>query len=269
MPPNSAPADLIDPFESPKLLIEGAVEDIEELGIKCRAFVDACTSVAFAEPDFQAGQNVIKFRVAQKIPQRLRYLTSNILNNLRHALDQAINCGAVELGARKRNSYFPFVKDEAELPAALASKCKSVDSRLSDYIVREFKPYGGGDDLLYAMSKCTGPNKHQLTLSLQCDLQTMIWDDRFAFQLTGSGMGGDTLGFLGWDSRKQELEFARIFPGSVLKITGQPHLPLFIAICGSPELGGDVVVVVLRNLASKVRSIVVAIEAETARLKST
>ncbi|MGH0229564.1 hypothetical protein NKZ03_26095 [Sinorhizobium meliloti] len=255
--------ELIDPFESPKLLIEGAIEEIEDLRVKCAHFVENCRTIPLEKRDHETGENVIKFRVTDKIPPRLRYTTSNILNNLRHSLDQAINSGAVELGAKKRDSYFPFAKDEDDISAALKSRCKSVDSRLSDYIVSEFNPYGGGDEFLYAVSKVSGPNKHQLTLGLESNLPALVIGDGFGVELTGPGR----LGYLAWDSRKQELEFARLGPQAVLKLNGDPRLPIFIAISRSAELGGDAAANVLLNVASKVGDIVEAIERETARLK--
>jgi hypothetical protein len=251
-----------DPFESPKLLLDGARHDVKNFDSESREFIDNCFAVPFTQIDNKTREKVVKYRIAQKMPGHLRVLASNVVNNLRHALDQAVNCAAVELGATKRNNYFPFAKDSTDIDRIIRDSCKSVRADLIPTL-KGFQPYGGGDDLLYSLSRIAGPNKHQLVLKTNLDLTHLIINDLMAiFRSPGS------FGFGGWDSAKQELEFARIGPGGYLKCNPKAKLPVFVSLSDSKIASGEPATAFLDTLAGKVESIVSAIEAETDRLRS-
>lgn len=59
-----------------------------------------------------------KYRLAQRIPGRLRVLAPNVVNNLRHSPDQAVNCAALELGATARKNYLPLAEGVIEAETA-------------------------------------------------------------------------------------------------------------------------------------------------------
>jgi hypothetical protein len=160
--------------------------------------------VAIGQYDSKSNENVLKYRIAQKIPGRLRVLASNVVNNLRHSLDQAVNCASIELGGTKRNNYFPFPKDETEIDRLIRDNCPTVPAVLKPTL-KAFKPYGGGDDLLYSLSQIAGSNKHKLVLKLDLDLPHIILSD-IVSDITGPAYGG----VIRWDSAKQEVEIARV-----------------------------------------------------------
>jgi Fatty acid hydroxylase superfamily len=138
-------------------------------------FHERCFGIPFEEFDSENDERVVKFRRCPEVPQELRVLASNAFNNLRHVLDQAINCAALELGAPKRNNYFPFAKDKADLERVIKANCPTVPATLLPTI-RQFMPHGDGDAELYALSKLFGPNKHQVVLNIDSPMNGMLLD---------------------------------------------------------------------------------------------
>jgi hypothetical protein len=253
-----------DPFEEPKLLLDGARENIQELEARGQAFVESCRGVPIVDLDAKTDEKVLKYRITRKVPGRLRVVASNALNNLRHSLDQAVNSASVELGSRKRNNYFPFAKDAGEIDGVIRRNCPTVPSGLIR-LLKAFQPYGGGDDLLYTMSRMSGPNKHQLVLKLDLNLPylSMYLDELASFRFSGPFK----VGYMGWDSAKQELEFARVRADAAFEYRDDLHLPLLISLADSQTASGEPAAAFLNTLAGKVDRIIQAIEAETGRLR--
>ena len=254
-----------DPFESPKLLIAGARDDIESLRVESQTFLDGCFGVPFSYEDPKTRDDVIKYRIAQKIPGRLRVLASNVVNNLRHALDHATNIAAVELGGKPRG-YFPFAKNATDIDRVIADNCtsKGIPVELVP-LLKGFKPYVGGDDLLYALNRIVRPNKHQVVLVMDMDLPLIVANG-VIFSITGPAEAG----FIAWDSARQEIEVARIPqhpPGGKVELARKAKFPLSISVRDAQVASGQPAPAFLDALASKVEGIVLAIEAETARLK--
>jgi hypothetical protein len=253
-----------DPFESPKLLLAGAREDIDKLKRECDIFTEQCRGVPFAEIDRQTGDKLVKVRITHKPPGRLRVTASNALNNLRHSLDQVVNAAAFELGSKKRDNYFPFARDAGSIDEVIRSNCRNVPSDLIP-LLKAFQPYGGGDDLLYSMSRLSGPNKHQIVLKLNVNLTHLLLGAKTGFRLL---QGPADIGVLRWDSSKQELDMVRIKPGGRFDCERQIKLPLFVTLGDSEPASREPAAAFLDALAGKVESIIMAIEAETTRLLS-
>lgn len=250
-----------DPFESPKLLFDGALNDIKNFESQCKDFLDSCYAIPVEKVNKKTGENIIKYRVIQKIPGHFRVIVSNVINNLRHSLDQSVNCAAIELGATKRNNYFPFAKDANEFSLTVKKRCPSVPPNLLK-VLEEFKPYGGGDDLLYSFNRITGANKHQVLLNMNIHVPHLIMNGLVA-EFRGPGQ----VGYIVWDHIKQEVEVARIQPGGQLKCNSKAKLPLFISLGGCQIPGYESANVFLDEVAKKVQGILDTIERETSRLR--
>jgi hypothetical protein len=248
-----------DPFESPKLLLDGARHDIKNFDVESRVFLDSCFGVPSQKIDRKTGENVVKYHVPQRMPGHLRVLASNAVNNLRHTLDQAVNCAAVGLGG-KRDNYFPFAKDATDIDRIIKDNCKSVRADLLPTL-KGFQPYGGGDDVLYSLSRIAGPNKHQLVLKTNLDLTHLVLND-----LASEIRGPSSVGLMHWGSKKQEFEFARIGSSGYIKCNPKAKLPLSISLGDSKISSSEPATTFLETLASKVDGILGALEADTERL---
>jgi len=86
------------PFESPKLLLDGARTSITDFKPACEAFIQSCTYDIVYNQDPNTLEKIVRLRFHRRLSPKLRYAASGIVNDLRHALDRAICDGAVELG---------------------------------------------------------------------------------------------------------------------------------------------------------------------------
>src|SRR5690349_14130485 len=98
-----------DPFEHPKLLLETAREDIENIKTRSKAFFDQQPYVRVVESNPKTGDEVHKVKLTAKVPGRLTTTTFHVLNGLRAALDQTVHAACATLGITKlKVVYFPF-----------------------------------------------------------------------------------------------------------------------------------------------------------------
>jgi hypothetical protein len=253
------------PFESPKLLIDGAKTSIIDFKSVCEAFIQNCTYDILYHTDPKTEQQIVKLRFHHRVPPKMRVPGSRIVNDLRHALDQAVCDAAVLLGRPNANGvYFPFGRTPKNLDDEIATRCKKVHPDLVTFI-RNFQSHYGGDDLLYALGSLAGPNKHQriLRISLGTGGTKIVAGER-PWALT-SGEGGFKIGVNKWNDLRNELEFAHFGKGTKGNIDARPVLQIVLGT-GEPPLA-DPAPTVLDAMASKVEGIVLGIEAETARLK--
>jgi hypothetical protein len=90
----------LKPFESPKILIDGAKASIDQFEPLCRAFVQSCTYDVINYTDPKTGEHVVKLRFHQRLPAPMRLPVSHAVNDLRHSLDQTLVDAAILLGRR-------------------------------------------------------------------------------------------------------------------------------------------------------------------------
>jgi hypothetical protein len=80
----------LDPFEGPKHLIAGAEVRLAELKPICEAIGKSCGYEIITDFDHKAKENVVKLRLKERFPPRIRSIASMICKELRLALDQAL-----------------------------------------------------------------------------------------------------------------------------------------------------------------------------------
>lgn len=252
-----------DAFESPKLLIEEARENLKDLHSRCKAFLDSNPYTEIQEIDRETGDKLYKLRLTTKPPGRLRTRTSSIVNDLRHALDQAVVASAKQLGiTRFDRIYFPFAASPRDLQDIFrkTGRCKDVPVEIRPLLCT-FEPYPrsdghkGGDDLLRALGTISGPNKHQVILAIGLNIAGVR-----IHRLEGQFVTG----VLGWDDTKGDLTIARCRADGDVKYN--LTVPFYVAFGDIPIIGRQELLPILNHLGRKVESIVMAIEVETARL---
>ena len=153
----------LEPFESPKELLNGAKERLTDLESMCNAISETRDYEFITNTDPKTREKVVKLKLKQKFPPRIRSLASNIVKELRTTLDQSFCEAAVMLGRKNaKGIYFPFGRDPKNLELVVKGKCfNDVDPRLIDYCLL-FKPHYGGDSdgILWSMSNLAG-STHQ------------------------------------------------------------------------------------------------------------
>jgi hypothetical protein len=114
----------LEPFESPKELINGAKERLAELEAVCKTVGETRDYEIITHTDPKTKEKVVKVRLLQKFPPKIRRLTSSIIKELRISLDQAFCDAAVALGrGNAKNIFFPFGRDLVNLDAEIKRKC--------------------------------------------------------------------------------------------------------------------------------------------------
>jgi len=254
-------SDEFEPFESPLLLIGAAKENLVKLKSACDSFVKNAGYKIMLQQDMKTGDAIIKAHMATAFPGQIRVIASTIINDLRHALDQAVCDGALILGAsNSKNIYFPFAKDLADFNVVLKDKCRKVRPDLVDFI-KNFNPYFGGDNLLWALNKLAGINKHQRIVSIAVNPNSIIEIQR-AFW----GRNIKTLVINKWNDRKNELEVIRVNSVGDMEVNFSFRLDLEIVMGKADIVSGQPAIAILNTFVSKAESIVLGIKAESERL---
>ncbi len=249
------------PFTSPKLLIARAEENFADFEVRCNAFFATKVGSFVRDLDPKTGDHVIKFRIKEELPAGLRPVFSDGVNNLRHALDQAVNDSAIALRGGDANCYFPVARDAREFLTIFATKrYGKIPESIRPYLAQT-QPYRGGNDLLWALSRMTGRNKHQVVLSLEprvsgLGVQDLIIDSAVRFSLPVPR----------WDRAKKEMEIARMSPEA--KVRGDLQVPVDVVLGAADVVGGQPALALSNEFLRMVEGVVLGLEAETARLLS-
>ena len=123
----------------------------------------------------------------------------------------------------------------------------------------QFQPYKGGDDLLWALTRLTGVNKHQMLTAMPAGVDSIALH---AMLLFGKGQGAFRPS---WDSRNNILTYAKTPIGTDLKY--DLEISFHIAFGEVEIVGGSPAIPVLREIAAKVAAITHMIELECRRAK--
>jgi hypothetical protein len=252
----------LEPFESPKELINGAKERVAELEAVCQAVRETREYDIVTHSDPKTREQVVKIRLRHKFPPKIRRLASSILKELRISLDQAFCDGAVALGRKNaKGIYFPFGRSVEDIKDAVRDKCKNVNELLIDYCL-SFKPYYGADSngVLWSMNSLAG-STHQSIVGVGLS-------DMMSFHKAIIGHAGSMrLTINKWSDLHNELEVARLDPGSLLHVQSDFALQFQIVFSGRAHaLSFRPLIESLYLLIHIVERIILGIEAETGRI---
>lgn len=218
-----------DPHESEKYLVRWARAKVEELEQRCDAFLtDQSTYAVVVERDPEAKKQIHKIVLQKPLPWELRGIASDTVKNLRDALDQACLHSTQRINAflnrarRGKRTHFPFGENPMDFDKVLAGESgrqsKDIAAELHP-ILRSFQPYprgegySGGNDRLRHIGRVSGPNKHDLTLTIGLN------GDAFHFGSNSNPTGhGYAIYAPFWDSSKNEALIAEAHVDSYLDL---------------------------------------------------
>lgn len=248
-----------DPLESSRLLLDGGKEHIKDLDAKINAFFSTKPYAHVVERNADGTKLLYKVKFKESIPGPLKRLAATAANDLRHALDHAGYAAAVANGKTDpRFTYFPLAPSAAELENTIKGNCKDIPQEIVS-VMRSFKPYKGGNDLLFALNRIAVANKHKLLRAIGIAPGGMFIDNLYV-EHSGSGfalLSGE------WDSAKNEIIFAT--SGLDTKVHYKLEIRFFVAFGDVEIVGGKPAIGTLNAMASEVSSILLAIEAEARR----
>jgi hypothetical protein len=254
-----------NPFSSSRRKITRAKKHLADLTREMDAF--------FARPDMyqpfieahpeKAGWTILKVRFLKELPQEFEEIVGDILSNLRSALDHAVYGVALAFAASTNSAKpkietacFPFARNAERFPSALKGRCASVPPELHP-VFRDCKPYGGGNEPLWALNCIRGTDEHAILVSAATAA--------FIGGMEIDGIGGFTMPYRPvLEGAKNEMEICSLAPES--KFHGKLQLAMYVAFGEVGTVAGKNAGEVLDLFVKLVTTIVDRIEAESKRL---
>ncbi len=252
-----------DSFASSRSKLAWAKENLlPDLDRKIREFHDLDPYEKVIEPDVRPGWEVHKIKLVKPFPEAFANLTSDIVVNLRSALDNAGYAIAVAIGTPEaKNTAFPFAKDVASMVSSIG-RSASLPKEIQSFFCG-LQPYQGGNTLLWAINEMCNGNKHKFLTPMS----TVMGRGKVSVQGRGRPFSMPDPHI--WDSSKNEMIVVRFGPLVVPDATWHYDFDFypFVAVDEIPAVSGQEVVRLLAEFCLTVERVLIAIEAECRRLK--
>ena len=151
-----------DPFESPRLLLEGAKRHIIILKDRFEAhrLTDGAISHAVQHP-----RGVI-IKPGLPLPKDFPQIAFDIVNNLRSTLDHSVFSSVTLLTGRELDgTKFPFGDTQADAWKDAKRKCKHVPHDILNFCL-SFAPYPQGNKPLWGLNKLRNTKSHRILIPM-------------------------------------------------------------------------------------------------------
>lgn len=246
---------MTDIFADSKIRLAQAKRHILTLKREIRGFLaDYAEKTYVIETDpSDARYYLHKIKITQRPPEEIVAFTTDIIDNLRAALDLVWRNLAVAAGFvdPHTEAKFPFADNVTKFNSMLDRGFKNFSQEIIALAIR-FKPYKGGDDLLWALNRICAANKHRL-LTTQ-----FVGFHKIEGEITKWGPG-EVPANMRWDHRKNEIIFFRakgkIFTDCNINVTFVISFDKSIDVVGEKP-----VTTTLKALVDKVENILEALE---------
>ena len=247
---------MVNHFESAKYLTVWAKQQIDDFEGQVVTYVDSKPQGIFTEEDAETGEVVIKVCIAKPLPINLPGLAFNIATCLRSSLDQMM----FEIAGTGKEVPFPFGKTEGNLEDGIKGRIRNkVPQEIVD-LVRRFKPYKGGNDLLYALNCMANSNKHAVVAPMVSGIAAV------EFRNVEDSVGMRRSPLL-WDGEKNEMELMRFTnPYANREFQANVGCYILVAVQNIDGMLNKPAATVFRDTLSIVERILMTFEAECVRI---
>lgn len=189
-----------DPFSGARARVDSARRHIQTLKTDEQAFF-ASGAFEWRQEQPAPGTWVNKIVQTQNMPEGIAYAAWDAIQNLRASLDLAVCATAVAANIENlKNTYFHFASSESEWKKSFKGRTKAAPDFAVE-IMRQFKPWGSGNDALYALAKISATERHQLVRPMLLQNNSFILRSNVVM----NGPGPIRLGTHGWDLVRREL----------------------------------------------------------------
>ncbi len=249
-----------DPFHSSKRSVAWGHQHIQNFERQITEFFKTNPYSNVCEYDPKSNGKAYKIKLTKPMPVALENIAADAVNNLRSALDQA--CYALQpAGEKGRYATFPFSSDAAQFETAVKGRCKALPKEIVD-LIRGFKPYKGGDDLLWALNEVCNTNKHGI-LAPVAACTSVVRFKKIDFVPSGVG-AGFALQLPVWDRAKNEMVLFLSDKRSTVE--ADVDFSAHIVFCDIEIVDGQPAEAVLKDFFNIANRIVMTIEAEAKRI---
>lgn len=151
-----------DPLIGPRLKIERAYGHILDVKRSLEAFLQRQPYITLTEPNADGTKTVIKARRVHQLSPVVGLVVSDAIHNLRSTLDLLMCCMATKNGFTDMSGvHFPFGKTQQTFETAVnEGKVRSKIGPDAIALIKELKPYKGGNDVLWALHDLDRIDKH-------------------------------------------------------------------------------------------------------------
>jgi hypothetical protein len=251
-----------DIFSSSKTRLRWAKNDISNVKKRVRKFLQSHPCAKAVEIDGDGLREVHKVKLVKSIPDSATRDTVKALEDLRAALDLATTSISVKANPSLTDTtriHFPFCAKAGDLKSRINSACKHLPVDIQT-LFEGFKPYSGGDDLLWALNELCNGSKHEIIVPVGL-ASGPIHVRRLSMT---SGKHGGYIPAPFWDREKNEMVFGVCSIGA--EFNYNLDFSLGIVFGDVPVVGGHTLASVLDPLLATVSNIVHRTEAECKRI---
>ena len=148
-------------FDGPRIKLQQAHKHLSTLNDQQRTyFLSEPFEMVFEQ--MRDGKHAIKIKLCMDVPDDVFGTAADIIGNIRSSLDLAVSaCARMDGATDLSGIYFPFADDEIKW----ASKVKPRNRKYSDKVADKlstFRPWKGGDNLLYSINDLANADKHRV-----------------------------------------------------------------------------------------------------------
>lgn len=262
-----------DRFESPKLLLEEARANIDDVKSGLDAYFAADPHAVVVDLEPETGYKLYKIKIVADVPGNIRVRAHSAITHMRHALDQACYQAAILLapGGGRSCTNFVFGDDPANLNKLLVTAGKHIPPALHG-VIRSLEPYrtgeghAGGNDKFWVLGKIAGPTKHRTIIEPVPSGAGFALNEMVIRPTADCPAGGRIESTGEWDPEKHEMTVLRAPATTEVHFHVEPHFMVTFRNEAVPEINGAPVIGALETFLSIATSAVQAIEAETLRL---
>lgn len=237
--------NMSDIFQSSKSLIEQAKESVNNFERRYAEFIESEPIALIGEIDDETSEQVHKVKLVKQMPDVLSEIAFDVVNALRSALDEAVSPES-----ENKSASFPFAESESDFEKILEEKYKYLPVEIVE-VLRSFKPYKGGNNLLCALLEASRADKNSLVCPIAVTRGGTV-------QVKETFSTDSYLPELVWDRTKNEMEIFREPQG--VESEGNFDISYFIAMRDIEFIDGEPADVVLKDFINIVEDILNALE---------
>ena len=253
------------PLRGPLLKVKRARAHIELIQQEANNYLSAINVVMRVEarpPTTNDRVLVVKADKPVTVPDNIYSLIAEHVYHLRSALDQmCVAVGQANSANDTNRIHFPFAGDKKEYQAKGTQR--KIDQLPTDVqqMLAELKPYKGGDDVLWALSRLSNIDKHNGLVSVgnAAAVTSMAFSSLTMENCSGGFFGGGGLFDL-----NRGLVLIDMGPDGSVKIgRAQINAEIMLAFGDVDVFAGQPVLGVLHHLTDKVERIIETFEAHS------
>ena len=250
------------PFHTALRRVNRANRKIEQFERESSYFATNQAMFMGIEPHTLDGRVGVAYKIKQieGAPDELSDYVDTTIDGLRAALDSACYDSGEALGKpTPKYANFPFADSARELENTIKGRCKDIHPEIVD-LLRSFAPYEAGNKVLWAFNKARQVNQHKSLVDFVISIGNVTLDK---IKVVNSGRGFALV--CKWYPVEREFIVAHWMEGAEIEI-GTINAEVYPAFINAGALDGQPVIGGLKEIASIVEGIVIAIKGQTERL---